>query len=686
MCAGVPPVHAIDRCAVALDHHTPPLTMTAHFSSRRRDPARDSASSPVSGSPASGARRRVAGDFDLLRPLGSGAMGEVWLGRHRVTGGLSAVKLLHPEGAVRERVQRFFARERRAVARLTHPHIVALHDLGPGYIATAYIDGSDLGYRMQTPIAPEVAVGYALQIASALAYAHSQGVVHRDVKPSNILVDRRGNAYLADFGLALVGDEDDGAQERAGTPAFMAPEQAAGRAGPAADQYALARTLLEMLAGVPLRSEEEPFAQVPATTPPALLAVIRRAMARDPAARFASVAAFADALAALDLDGAQAPMRLAPEQRVRSPFKWAAAASDVRPITREIKCADYKLGDLARAGVLTPEQCEAFRAQSGYEEMAWTVYAHEGRLGPIASDGAFARASDLVVILHGILCNRHDWHDVATEICRDNAQAIVLVPDLFGSNESRLREPPTAHRDDFIAATVTAMVRWLELLSVRDLPTVIVGHSLSGTAILTMTDEDLGERTSRVVITPSLATSILPFARASISVLRAAATFPMILRRMGAVLVSLPEFQRLTAEARGRLRTEFERAPAWVIPAMLDSYAAARPAPATTLQRCAVLIGTDDIMAFPDRLEEDLATHGFPRDMMTRVIGSGHYPHAHVDNHPETRARNIKDITRKIDEMLASSREGAPLSTYVASTVLGDDTSPDVGDEQRSAG
>src|SRR5271168_1814228 len=103
-----------------------------------------SGSGSLTAGPSSGESSRQVGDYELLRRIGSGAMGEVWLAKHRLTGGISAVKLLHPAVASRERAQRFFARERRAIARLSHPHIVALHDLGDGYIATAYVDGADL--------------------------------------------------------------------------------------------------------------------------------------------------------------------------------------------------------------------------------------------------------------------------------------------------------------------------------------------------------------------------------------------------------------------------------------------------------------------------------------------------------------------------------------------------------------
>jgi len=618
---------------------------------------------------------RTAGDYELFRRLGSGAMGEVWLGRHRATGGLSAVKLIRPEVALRERVQRFFARERRAIARLNHPHIVPLHDLGPGHIATAYIDGSDLAWRMQTPLSPSEAVRYALQIASALAHAHEQGVVHRDVKPSNILLDRRGNAYLADFGLASLRDDvDDVSNDGAGTPAFMAPEQARGPVGPAADQYALARTLVEVLADAPIGTGD-PFAQLPKTLPPALLQVLTRALSRDPAGRFPSMGDFAAALAAVPLAGAdpEAPMRLAPELRVQTPFGWCVGATNVRAITPEIRCADFKLGDLERAGLLSPEACAEFRAQSGQEEVAWTMYVHEGRLGPITSGAALARASDLVILLHGLLCQGPQWHEVASNICRNNAQAVVLVPDIFGCGESRLIEPEPADRHFTFDGLLEGVLRWLDLLSVRDLSTVLVGHSLAATALLGATDARLGERVGRVAITPAFPRAAGPMSVALMIAFKASLALPGMRKAISALMKRSPSFERVVPEVLAESQREFLRMPRWLMSRILNAYAHAMPAPAEDLRRCSILLGADDPIAPAGQLVPFLTTHGVPRELLQIVTGSGHYPHAFNDVVPEARGRNVDDITRCIDVMLATSREGTPLSTRMESTALGSD-------------
>ena len=160
------------------------------------------AAAGVAGPPPS---EPLVGEYQLVRRIGRGAMGEVWLARHSRTRGMAALKLLRDDRSrSRERMQRFFARERRAVARLSHPNVVPLFDVGPEYIAMRFIDGPTLARRIATPISPGMALDVAIQIASALTHAHACGVVHRDVKPSNILLDSLGNAYLADFGLAAL--------------------------------------------------------------------------------------------------------------------------------------------------------------------------------------------------------------------------------------------------------------------------------------------------------------------------------------------------------------------------------------------------------------------------------------------------------------------------------------------------
>jgi len=191
----------------------------------------------------------IRGSYRLVRRLGAGGTGEVWVGKHVVTDGLAAVKLFRARKA-REAHRLLFVREGAIIARLSHPHIVRLFELGDEHIATQLVEGSDLGRRLRSGVDVASARRIALQIGSALAYAHGRGVIHRDVKPGNILVDRNGNAFLGDFGMATLPEDHPAQAVRGGTPGFMAPEQARGETvGPPADQYSFARTLLEILVG-----------------------------------------------------------------------------------------------------------------------------------------------------------------------------------------------------------------------------------------------------------------------------------------------------------------------------------------------------------------------------------------------------------------------------------------------------
>jgi serine/threonine protein kinase len=138
------------------------------------------------------------GPYELLSPIGAGGMGEVWKARDTRLGRAVAIKRLKPEHAER------FQREARAIAAMNHPHICQLYDVGPDYLVMEYIEGSPL----TGPLPTKDALRLALQIADALQEAHSRGILHRDLKPGNILVTEKGSAKLLDFGLAKLLDSD----------------------------------------------------------------------------------------------------------------------------------------------------------------------------------------------------------------------------------------------------------------------------------------------------------------------------------------------------------------------------------------------------------------------------------------------------------------------------------------------
>jgi serine/threonine protein kinase len=199
------------------------------------------------------------GRYQLIELLGRGGMGEVWRAHDTAIDRVVALKMLLPRYAEDPDFDKRFRREARIAARLDDPHVVPIHDVGEIdgrlYVTMRLIDGTDLDTLLRTaPLEPERAVGIIEQIASALHSAHRAGLVHRDVKPSNILLADNDFAYLIDFGIARAADDTALTSEGStiGTWAYMAPERfQTGDIEPSSDIYALACVLYQCLTGEP---------------------------------------------------------------------------------------------------------------------------------------------------------------------------------------------------------------------------------------------------------------------------------------------------------------------------------------------------------------------------------------------------------------------------------------------------
>jgi serine/threonine protein kinase len=274
-----------------------------------------------------GAGSRIAG-YRLEEQVGRGGMAVVFRARDERLGRLVALKILAPALAADEAFRQRFIRESRAAAAVDDPHIVPVFDAGEAaeasgllFIAMRYVPGGDVRtvMRREGPLPPARAASIISQVASALDAAHRAGLVHRDVKPGNMLVDsqpgRPDHVYLADFGLSKgtlstsVGLT--GAGQFLGTVDYISPEQIEGKpVDGRADEYALACAAFEMLTGVPPFRREEAMAVMYAqlSEPPPLVTsfrpdlpleadqVLARALAKAPADRYASCREFADAL------------------------------------------------------------------------------------------------------------------------------------------------------------------------------------------------------------------------------------------------------------------------------------------------------------------------------------------------------------------------------------------------------
>jgi pimeloyl-ACP methyl ester carboxylesterase/predicted Ser/Thr protein kinase len=601
-----------------------------------------------------GARR--VGDWQLERRIGVGGMGEVWFARHAITRSAGAVKLRRRR--LRDAGDRgVFEREVRAIARLSHPHVVPLFDVGDDWMAFAYIDGPSLQRRMKTPLEPAQAIRIVLEVGSALAYAHEQGVIHRDVKPANIMLDRAGNAYLADFGLAVVLDEPRDAGLGGGTPGFMAPEQARGELTPAVDQYALARTLIEMLVDGPApRDATAAIAALPGTLPASLAYTLARATSHQPKARYPSMREFLAALSAADVDALLPTVQRAPVARVVEPYAWATRAVGRALYGPVIARADHRLSVIAPA--LPAGASDAFLAHTGFAEYGLSLFGRTDRLGSLEDPEAFARAGEVIVLLHGWACDRTVWYEVAAAICRDNAQAIVLVPDFAGFGETRFRAAWPRHEHVTPQAHARAVLRMLEMLGLRELPAVMVGHSMGGLALLSLDEAELGERTARLVLTPYVP-AIHPL---MLWGLRAIGGLALVL---SAIPPLFRQFVRLLASGGAALAERHRRnalasmlsvAPG--VLARLVSGIAWCHVPAQCMRGVSMLLGERD-PAFPKRLiARSVQRFGGSLESVRPMASGGHCPHMDESDHPEWTARNQAEIVHAVDELLISSHQG----------------------------
>src|SRR5918996_2323292 len=251
----------------------------------------------------------LSGRYRLEAKLGSGGMSTVYLARDETLDRPVAVKVMHREMSEQEDQLQRFRQEARAVAKLTHPNVVAVIDAGEDgghpYIVFEYVKGENLKQRIKRlgPLEPQEALAYAIEIARGLVVAHGRNMVHRDVKPQNVLIDAEGRAKVTDFGIARQLEQQGltATGRVLGTTDYVSPEQAMGHGVDArSDIYSLGVVLYEMLTGdVPFHAEtlvgvamkhvneampetEERRPEVSA----ALAAVVETATAKDPDERY----------------------------------------------------------------------------------------------------------------------------------------------------------------------------------------------------------------------------------------------------------------------------------------------------------------------------------------------------------------------------------------------------------------
>ena len=254
------------------------------------------------------------GNYRLIQLLGSGGFAEVYLGEHLHLQTQSSIKLLHTQLA-NEDVE-YFRNEARTLARLVHPNIVRVFDFGvenrTPYLVMDYAPNGTLRQRHPrgTILPLPTIVSYVKQIADALQYAHDEKFIHRDIKPENMLIGRRNEILLSDFGIAIVAQSSrlQSTQEVIGTVSYMAPEQIQAHPRPASDQYSLGIIVYEWLSGsvlftgsfteVAVKHTVAPVPPLRERVPnisPDIETVVMTALQKDPHSRFGTIGAFANA-------------------------------------------------------------------------------------------------------------------------------------------------------------------------------------------------------------------------------------------------------------------------------------------------------------------------------------------------------------------------------------------------------
>ncbi|MHB8630580.1 MAG: protein kinase domain-containing protein [Candidatus Limnocylindria bacterium] len=258
--------------------------------------------------------------YRILEPIGAGGSSQVYLAQDTALGREVAIKVLDPQAAAEGTLRKLFVKEARALAQLSHPNIVAVFDVGEvdglPFIVMEHVSGSSLKQRIERtgalPLADVVRLTDA--IASGLAFAHSRGIVHADLKPSNVLLDQNDEPKICDFGIARTPAEDSESPQLFATALYVAPERVEGRpASVASDIYGLGLVAYEMLVGKPpftsgnaavlLRDhvvrQPVPPSHLRPSLPKDVDAIVLKALAKDPALRYHRATEVGDALTTL---------------------------------------------------------------------------------------------------------------------------------------------------------------------------------------------------------------------------------------------------------------------------------------------------------------------------------------------------------------------------------------------------
>jgi eukaryotic-like serine/threonine-protein kinase len=355
-------------------------------------PEKTAASGSLGKNVQAGKRIRYLGDYELLEELGRGGMGVVFKARQISLNRVVAVKMILSGLLASDEAVRRFRSEAENAARLGHPGIVPIFEVGEHeglhYFSMAYVEGQSLSRMIaEHPLPPREAARIMALTAEAVAFAHGQGVIHRDLKPANILIDESGKPRITDFGLAKRLDEDSSFSHSGaaiGTPSYMPPEQASGhskRIDARSDVYSLGATLYAMLSGRPpfqadnpsdtclqvIQQEPIPLRQLNPKVPRDLETICLKCLEKEPRRRYASAREYAEEIAR-HLRGEPIRARpVGPSERLwrwckRKPAVSGLAASAVFLLLAGVSVSAYfavEAGTRAKEAVIERDRADA---------------------------------------------------------------------------------------------------------------------------------------------------------------------------------------------------------------------------------------------------------------------------------------------------------------------------------------
>ncbi|MBN2506195.1 MAG: serine/threonine protein kinase [Verrucomicrobia bacterium] len=458
--------------------------------------------------PAMPGQLAAVGRYAILRLIGAGGMGCVFLARDADSQAKVAVKVLKPELAVNPAALRHFLRETRFMRKLQHPHIVPVLEVSESenrpYVVMPFFETGSLAARLHRgqPVPVELVLRVGRQMAEALRCAHAKGVVHRDLKPGNILLGPNGQAVLSDFGLARKEFNDSSLELSrtcfGGTAAYVASEVARGEPGDRlSDLYSLGAVLYEMLAGRPpfeghtaleildrvKAGPPEPLDQVNPSAPVGLVRVIQAAMSRERRHRYADASDLASDL--LRIEDGRAP--LGPHGQWRAPSRWRSlagrrpgrlvAAAVLMALlgtaawlgARQLRPRLEVIQQFSRPGV--PGWSSALLGDWDGDQAPDLVTMVSNRVQVVAADGSLFTALDAPAAATNAvrLCRLQDiTGDGLTEAFlgwnRNSVSHVSVLNQMkFELQRFTFQGTDTNHADFGYCATVLAASRWTDL-------------------------------------------------------------------------------------------------------------------------------------------------------------------------------------------------------------------------------